>query len=467
MKKQNEINKQQMSLNTAKNSSKNRKKLTLHKVAKGMQGITLIALVVTIIVLLILAGIALNLTIGQNGIFSRAEKAANTWRNAETNEQLALGELADWMDKYANGKGETGDAEEPEEGTLAWMYEQAIADGCTNDDGTCDNPNHLHIGDYVDFGKKVNEYLQTLPSQAINVEVEKRDTGMSYTQHYTVSASTNQVKWRVLGYDNQKKEVKLKAETPLQTSDSGQDGMLGLYGAEAYLYAPARLDSICDDIYGKMGIVTEARSMKMEDVNNVFGITDIKSKDVMPIMNDSSYEYGDSLSSITGVTPDDFINYLNDIKETHPEVTCSEEYNDNYNLRSDFTSKYGKPLTNEKVTGYAYIISDGNDNVSEMPLPEEVKEKIINTSSTKYDLLFKNATYETSGAYWLSSPGVYERDGFAYFGPGAVGVNVGVSIATGGGDTFYSNGYVYYRGFGLCPVVSLESGVRTEDVPKV
>ena len=58
---------------------------------------------ITIIVLLILAGIALNLTIGQNGIFQRAEIAANTWRNAETNEQLAMGELEDWMDGYLNG----------------------------------------------------------------------------------------------------------------------------------------------------------------------------------------------------------------------------------------------------------------------------------------------------------------------------------------------------------------------------
>ncbi len=73
-------------------------KKVLHKVAKNVQGITLIALVVTIIVLLILAGIALNLTIGQGGIFSRAEIAANTWRNAETNEQTALGELANWID---------------------------------------------------------------------------------------------------------------------------------------------------------------------------------------------------------------------------------------------------------------------------------------------------------------------------------------------------------------------------------
>ena len=54
---------------------------------------------------MILAGIALNLTIGQNGIFSRAQTAANTWRNAETNEQLAMGELEDWMDGYLNGNG--------------------------------------------------------------------------------------------------------------------------------------------------------------------------------------------------------------------------------------------------------------------------------------------------------------------------------------------------------------------------
>ena len=75
-------------------------KITMKKLKKQVKGITLIALVVTIIVLLILAGIALNLTIGQNGIFSRAQTAANTWRNAETNEQLAMGELEDWMDEY-------------------------------------------------------------------------------------------------------------------------------------------------------------------------------------------------------------------------------------------------------------------------------------------------------------------------------------------------------------------------------
>ena len=57
---------------------------------KKESGITLVALVVTIIVLLILAGVAISLTIGNNGIFQRAQQAANTWRNAEQNE-------AKWM----------------------------------------------------------------------------------------------------------------------------------------------------------------------------------------------------------------------------------------------------------------------------------------------------------------------------------------------------------------------------------
>ena len=79
--------------------------LNIRKLKKQVKGITLIALVVTIIVLLILAGVAISLTIGQNGIFSRAQTAANTWRNAESNEQLAMGELEDWMDGYMNGNG--------------------------------------------------------------------------------------------------------------------------------------------------------------------------------------------------------------------------------------------------------------------------------------------------------------------------------------------------------------------------
>ena len=91
----------------------NKNYLNIKKIKKQVKGITLIALVVTIIVLLILAGVALNLTIGQNGIFSRAQDAANTWKNAETNEQSAMNDLSSWMDQYLNGNGGEEDNQGP------------------------------------------------------------------------------------------------------------------------------------------------------------------------------------------------------------------------------------------------------------------------------------------------------------------------------------------------------------------
>ena len=45
-------------------------------------GITLLALVVTIIVLLILAGVTLTLALSNNGVMDRAQYASNTWANA-------------------------------------------------------------------------------------------------------------------------------------------------------------------------------------------------------------------------------------------------------------------------------------------------------------------------------------------------------------------------------------------------
>lgn len=50
---------------------------------KGQKGITLVALVVTIIVLIILAGISISLVLGDNGIITKAKEARNAQANAE------------------------------------------------------------------------------------------------------------------------------------------------------------------------------------------------------------------------------------------------------------------------------------------------------------------------------------------------------------------------------------------------
>ena len=93
---------EEKSLNFMENEVQNvdvkSKRYTLKKFKKQVQGITLIALVVTIIALLILAGVAINLTIGDNGIITRASNARLTSELATYKEELEMYEVGKELD---------------------------------------------------------------------------------------------------------------------------------------------------------------------------------------------------------------------------------------------------------------------------------------------------------------------------------------------------------------------------------
>ena len=67
------------------------------------KGITLIALVVTIVVLLILAGVSLNAIFSENGIIKRAQDAQNKMDQATQNDLDSINELNNWIDGKTNG----------------------------------------------------------------------------------------------------------------------------------------------------------------------------------------------------------------------------------------------------------------------------------------------------------------------------------------------------------------------------
>ena len=71
---------------------------------KEKRGITLIALVVTIIVLLILAGISISMLTGQNGILNRAKEAKESTQQAQEDEQTAINNTSNFINSYVNGK---------------------------------------------------------------------------------------------------------------------------------------------------------------------------------------------------------------------------------------------------------------------------------------------------------------------------------------------------------------------------
>lgn len=67
---------------------------------KKEKGVTLVALIITIIVLLILAGVAFNTLLGSNGLLNRAANAANTSEKAKENETTFLNEADNLFQNY-------------------------------------------------------------------------------------------------------------------------------------------------------------------------------------------------------------------------------------------------------------------------------------------------------------------------------------------------------------------------------
>ena len=80
---------------------------------KNNKGITLVALVVTIVVLLILAGVSINLVLGDNGIIAKAKEAQRKSAEASQNDLIGMNELAQQLEEQINesaGSGGNGGA---------------------------------------------------------------------------------------------------------------------------------------------------------------------------------------------------------------------------------------------------------------------------------------------------------------------------------------------------------------------
>lgn len=66
---------------------------------KKEKGITLVALVVTIIVLLILAGVTISMTLSGDNLFQRARNSTDAYNHAASQESNALGNYVQFYDE--------------------------------------------------------------------------------------------------------------------------------------------------------------------------------------------------------------------------------------------------------------------------------------------------------------------------------------------------------------------------------
>ena len=98
------------------------------------RGITLVALVITIIVLLILAGVSISLVVGDNGIMTRAKDAGTKTSEADALESFKLSVASLTTDYY----GKIYSGVEVDEDSLAEYIEAKIEDDLKTSECTVD-----------------------------------------------------------------------------------------------------------------------------------------------------------------------------------------------------------------------------------------------------------------------------------------------------------------------------------------
>ena len=293
----------------------------MEKVFKQKKGITLIALVITIIVLLILAGISISMLAGNNSILQRATNAKTqtgigqekeqlqleVLGSYETNGSLIIGTLNSNIKKNISGISTDDATEFPL--TVTYIstgnkYE-VYSDGTVNPKGPSVE-DLIQIGDYINYDPIYLDIAKTQRVDSIKLTyTSPTGSGTSHGNGYTSSednggqtyTASSDIKWRVLHISNN--TIELISEEGIKKDATNQNsGNFVLNGAIGYLYAEQELNEICK-IYGygygaDTSIVTEySIGGPLDTVTtntiNQSGARSITADDVNILANISSY----------------------------------------------------------------------------------------------------------------------------------------------------------------------------------
>ena len=188
----------------------------------GQKGITLVALVITIIILLILATISIQ-ALTNTGLFAKAQEAKEKTKNATENQAKTLNEYEDELNKYVSGTTQT----------------QKLAD-------------KVKVGDYVEYtpDELGNESLTTLKTNLNTYSGNSNST-------VNPAIKRDDLKWRVL--DIQNGQVRLISETPTTSK-------IELYGYNGYNNAVKLIDDACSTLYTNKQLASTVQNLKIEDI---------------------------------------------------------------------------------------------------------------------------------------------------------------------------------------------------------
>ena len=191
---------------------------------KSQRGITLIALIITIIILLILAGISISALTNQ-WLFKNAKEAQNATQKAEEEQEKTLNEYEDEINKYLENDDKTA---------------KKLVDKVN--DGT------IKVGDYVKY---------TPDTASTDAILQELNTYSGSDANTTSTLTQESLNWRVL--DMEDGQVRLISELPTTSK-------IELSSYNGYNNAVKLLDDTCNVLYNNSKLASKVQNLKIEDI---------------------------------------------------------------------------------------------------------------------------------------------------------------------------------------------------------
>ena len=371
----------------------------------------------TIIVLLILAGITISLVFSENGIIAKAREAAEKTNQAIINEQAELNELYDYMENMLNEIG----GGTPEEPTI---------------------PEGLEIGSTVSYNPN-----GTYNWQAKYCSSTKTETTDDVTLNSSTGEDFNISSWKVLSIDKATGNVEL-----VPTAPTTETVYLG--EAQGYNNGVKLLNDACSSLYGNDEKEITARSINIEDIEKY--MTDTALTEAHNYTNTSSNtKYGNQVSSAyttnknyPAIYAQEKLAVINGTPNGDTGLDLSKQ--DTFVERTEGTN--GAITTATSIQPYqTYWYKDATF----MSTAFKDYTKQDSSIANYYNLIMPKGTGTT---YWVASRCVNAGSSACDFC--VRGVNSGYVIA---GDVYASYGRARNGSLALFPVVTLSSSLIEGD----
>ena len=412
------------------------------KLKNTQRGITLVALVITIIVLLILAMVSIKIAI-DGGLTTKAKDATAQHTIGAEKEAITTGYAA-YRIALANKENVTKPTIEGAEEVTPKGEDWSVTFTKTNNeyelkkDGTVTLTKQGNGSTTVgwkdngddtftkgDVTVKIGDIVNYDEGTGYSTTVEASKSGHTDVQKF----KTDDLNWRVLGI-NSKGELELISDNPISEP-------LYLQGKLGYLNAEDILNDMCYKLYGQGEHATGARSLNVEDINKL-GNYDPKTYD----------GYGD-IWTYRFPTSGDYMQY----KRTKSDGTLVTDWTD---ITDAIYQTFSVP--GEKETISADNRNDTGRSLEYTFYKYTVADKVKQTTSDgkKMSDIISNGTGTSYVIQWLASRFVSCFSNSANFGVGHV------SFRVYGYAMYGSRGRDGTSSLRVRPVVSLKSNIQGE-----